>query len=275
MPGPAPLSRTTSVFTSKIVTLHDSSDRLVLRQRPGRWFRWGTWAWGVITLIMIAAFVSEWFGGGWTTRFTCSRASGHCERDGIRGTLPPLAEIERAELRRYHVTKQGDFHAITLHTRAGQTFDVDSYGAQRDDAIASYRATVDDINRFLADPAQQQLDTSFTYHASGSEKARAMVLLVSGLLLLALALALYRAARFTFERARVTLVTRGPFVRDRRELAGDQIRAVVDRRDASGCALGLDLTDGSTVIVLQSSSPDPLAQKISAVLGKPLEQRGV
>jgi hypothetical protein len=259
------LSRTTNFLAAKIETLHDTPDKLVLRQRPGRLFRWGTWTWAVITVFSVVMVISELAGSTTTTRFTCSRASGHCERDGIRGTIPALADIERAELRRMWISKQGYGYAITLHARAGKTYDVDSYAALSEEAIASYRAAVDAINKFLADPTQPTLDTSFTYRPSLWEKIRGAVLTFFGLVLLAFALLLYRTTRVTVEPTKVTIVERGVFARSRTEVSADQIRAI----SADERLVSLELDD-SRVVVLQATGRDPLADKLGALLAKPV-----
>jgi hypothetical protein len=140
--------------------------------------------------------------------------------------------------------------------------------------VASYRAAVEALNAFLADPRRLELETSFTYKAGVVKTLRGVGTFAGGLFVLGMLVLLFPTYVSTFERGRVVLASRSLLRRSRYEATADEIAAVVERQGPRARALGLELRDGSTVVVVHApcGAPEPLAARLAEVLAKPLRE---
>ena len=214
-----------------------------------------------------------------TTHFTCDRGSGICAVDGNPKGVPLLANITRAAMDHDFNRRDGANWGIDLVISDGKKYAIEQQRAIKASVIADYRQTAKAINAFLADPGQQKLDTSFTYRAGVSEIVTSVFFLIFGVVTLGIGSLLWTRRTYVFEPGKVTVRLRGPILRGTEEIAADRITTIVDRQVPSGRILALNLTDASSIQVLQAGANEclltgPLAKELAVLLGKPLENAG-
>jgi hypothetical protein len=259
-------------FTLTPMQIERSVDRLILVQGPSTLLKVAVWGFVFAVALGVFALYATLFTVQ-TTRLVCDRASGKWEREGLAPR--PLAEISGAELTSYHRNKQGDFYVVTLLLNDGTKLDVTPYGAQETRSVAEYRAMVESVRTFLADPSQPRLDVSCTKRSSLSEKVYAVGTFALGVFACALLMLGWRAQSFTFDGgARQVLLSCKRFVGSgsTRQIPFDQIVAIGDRQIQSGRRLELRLADGSTEAIVDGSIPAALVDDLSQILKKPLQR---
>ncbi len=245
--------------------LQQSVDRIVLEQGPSTLLKIAMYT-SPLLIVLGVYFCYAAFFVAKTTTFTCDRASGKCELDGKSEAVPSLSKIVGVELENQHRDRQGDFKFIKLVLGDGGKQYLSNDGAQRAEVVAEYRAAVDAIQAFLADPSRPKLETSWTYRASTWEKVYNVGMLVGALFFMAVVLGLANTRIYTFERGKVTLRDHRPvFGTSRRELAANEIARVTD-----GPAIELVLTDGSKVPILtgEDERAGAIVEQARKLLGK-------
>lgn len=255
--------------------IHHESGRIILVQKTRLWFRAVVSFWAMVVLMTPFMLYSEIFTSQ-TTRFECDRGTGFCAVDGRTKDVPRLADLTRAQMDHDFNRRDGANWGISLVTRDGKKHSIEEQRAIKDSVIAEYRASVKTINAFLADPTQQKLDTSFTYHAGLSEQLQSVFYLGFGAITLLFAFQIWTKRLYTFEPGRVTLITRHPFQRATREIPAERIAAVTERQTSIRRAVELKLDDTSTIAfvdagAIESPANHQLAQELANLLGKPLE----
>jgi hypothetical protein len=252
------------------IALADGVDRLVLTQGPTWIFKIVVFGVAFIGLFGAVATVGLLFGSQ-PTRLVCDRTAGTCTQNGI--ALVPLAEIAGVELRKYHVTKQGDFYAVALQLGDGSTRDVGGQGAQSPRSIAEYRASVEAMRAFLANPGQARLDTTFTYYASVWERVRMVVLSVMFLPIAVLLIFMTSTTSYTFAGGKIVASTTGPLRSASTEvLPFARVTAIADHLHAGRRQIALVLDDGSRLLLVDAAdAPEALVGRLRQLLGKPVQ----
>jgi hypothetical protein len=249
--------------------IQQSVDGLVLTQGPSTFVKIVTFAWPLALLLGAWLCYNVWFVAR-TTTFTCDRGTGKCAIDGETAAMPALADITGAELEKTHRNGQGDFYWVKLTLKEGRNKYVSHDGAQRNDVVAQYRATVEAIQGFLSDTSKQELETSFMYRSSTWEKVYAGFTTGGGLVLMLFLLVMFNTRTFTLERGKLTMSDSRPlFGTKSEEITADKIAAVVDRKD-DGRVIELKLSDGKTVTILSGDdqAADQVVKQAHELLGK-------
>jgi len=245
-------------------------DRLVLVQGPSTFVKIATYGFALLLVIGVWLCYRTLFTTQ-TTTFTCDRASGKCELDGDSRNLPALADIASAELDTSHENRQGDFRWVTLVKKDGTKKNISPQGAQLESVVAEYKASVEAIQKFLADPSAPKLETKFTYRASLAEKVYIVMTFAGGLLVMGALLILWNTRTFTFDKSsgKATLVDSRPlFGGNERDVAFDKITSI-----ASGTSVELVLADNSKVAVASGDDIASIADKLHELTGKPINAR--
>jgi hypothetical protein len=250
--------------------------RIVLSQTTRFWVYAAVSFWALIVLAGPFMIYSDFFGSQ-TTHFTCDRGTGVCAVDGRSKDSPPMADIKRAEIDRDFNRRDGANYGITLVARDGKKYRIEQQRAIKSSVVAEYRAAVKTINAYLADPAQQKFDVSFTYSAGWWEKIQSVFYFLVALVFLCVGLMMWSKRRYILEREKITFLIRGPFQRYNQELPTARISAIVDHMVANQRRIDLKV-DAYNGIGLVSASAwaasklDQIALDLAEFLEKPIEK---
>ena len=261
-----------SGFWTSSIHVHAGPDRLVLSQGPSVMMHIIVWL-----LLFIVAF--GWLAtiGGFVTtqpqHLVCDRAAGTCVFNDR--PLVPLGDVTGAVLERNWSRANGESWGVVLKMRDGTKRDAFTQRAQNKNSVAEYRAAVDAIRAFLANPAQTRLDQTYVYRTSVMEDVLGVV---RGVILAFFAVGLilvWSKKSYTFDRAagKVTASSKGFLQRAKTvELPLDRIDAVIDRRMNVSRYLELSVGGGERVTVAQSKGNgiDRLLAPVTQITGKPL-----
>ena len=268
-----PISRPGAITAA--VKIHKETGKIVLTQKMRIWFRVAVCLWAIVVLMTPFMIYSELFSSQ-TTRFTCDRGTGECAVDGRSREVPRLADIRRAEMDHDFNRRDGRNWGINLITQDGKKHSIEQQRAIKDSVVSDYRAAATAINAFLAHPAQQKLDVSFTYRAGLSEQLQSIFYFFFGAGTLFVGWLLWTKRLYTFEPGKVIIEVRRWFQHDAQEITADRITAIVERKTSRGRMVELRVDGPSNVAIIetghsQAATNDPLARELAEVLGKPLE----
>jgi len=259
------------------IKVRAEADQLVLSERPRLRY--------LVTFFLVALFATPIVVGGIAGLFAnqpqhliCDRARDTCERDGV--TLAPLHDIAGAELTEREVrgtrTALGYFQSVTFVLRDGTHLRASSMEAQSTSSTAEYRAAVDAIRKFLANPSQSRLETTFEYRPSWSERIYLAATSAMPLCFLVAMLSLWPGSSYVCGQGLV-IAKNGPRFGKKLtyELPIDQIAVIGDRRSEIARGIDLQLIDGNRILIAHSRHgriPDSLLPNLQKVLEKPIEQ---
>ena len=263
---PKPLTRAGGFLTAPM-NVHKESGRIVLSQKTRIWFRAAVCFWALVALVTLFMLYDQLFLSH-TCHFTCDRNTGVCAINGQTRGIPKLADIRRAEMDRGWNGRDGRNWGINLVTADGRKHPIEEQRAIKVSVVAEYRATVNAINAYLADPGHQKLDTAFTYIASLGEKVVTVFYLLVEVVTVYFCLLRWSEQIYTFEPGRITVAVRGPIRRTRQEIDSDRVAAIIDRQVVNSRFIELSLADGSLIaIVTMGSMETAMSASISLELG--------
>jgi len=245
------------------VHIERSADRLVLEQGPSMFVKIVVIAWPLLLLLGAYLCYRVLFKQPSTT-FACDRASGTCSLDGSSEQMPALADITGAEIEVIHRSRQGDFRFINLLLKDGKKKTLSQDGAQRADSVASYKAAVAAIEKFLADPSQAKLETSFIYHASLWEKFWNVSTWLGAAMVYALVLGVAMTRTYTFDRTAKKLIAV-----DHKPIYGDVAQEITFDRIAEvmpGPPVELKLKDGAILTIASGDDAGALGKELAELV---------
>jgi hypothetical protein len=246
MPGETfPLLRDASAWRRPI-EIGDDGGRLVLEQRPTLAMRAAVWLL-ICTCAFMALFVGGMFFGSQAQRLVCDRGNGACELNGR--SLVAVDQVKGAELGTYWNRSSGHFKTVTLLLRDGSKLDAITQGAQSDRSVAEYRAAVEAIRGFVADPARPRLDVTYTYRASVGEKIFSLVGFVVISFAVWIVVATTRRHRWLFDAGELVVTSKPLFGR------------------ATTSRIPLAQIGGMDRLVAARQLPPAVVEKLRALLG--------
>ena len=258
------------------IKVRAGDDELVLLERPRLLY---LIALGLVALVALPIFL-----GGVVSLFAthsqhlvCDRHRDVCERDGVAIAL--LHDVSGAELTERAVRSGGGryamgyFKSVTLVLRDGSRKNASDAEVQSDASVAEYRAAVDAIRAFLANPSQQRFETTFTYRPSWSERIYTVCTCTLPLLFVMSLLALWPASSYTFVQGTMSAKNGKRFGKKLTYQLPIEEIAVIGDRDGRG--IDLQLGDGSRILlahVRHGHLPKALLPAVEKALGKPVER---
>ena len=256
--------------------VYKENGRIILLQKTRLWFRAAVCLWAMVVLATPFMIYDAWFGSQ-TAHFACNRATGVCEVDGRSKDVPPLADIKSAQIDRDFNRRDGANYGIALVTRDGKKYPIELQRGIRDSVVADYRSAVRTINAYLANPAEQKLDVSYTFVAALSEKLQSIFYFFFGIVTLAIGFSMWTTRRYIFEREEITLMVGGPFHHDKRGFATQRISAIVDHQVANERRIEVKVDGDNRFAVVSAaqgdaSKLDQIRLDLAEFLGKPVEK---